>query len=141
MLMVPFVVSLIVIPVIAVELTVILVAPVMLGDLVEVAVMVVDPTACAVANPPVVMEAMSVLEEVQVTVTLVVLPSSFTPEAVNCCVLPTTTLGLLGLTVIEVSTGLVKNPWHEGKNSTRGITATRRHGRKRLNNMRFLVYT
>ncbi len=140
-LMVPLVVSLIAIAVIAVEVTVIVVVPLMLGDLVEVAVMVVDPTAFAVANPLALIVAMSVLEDVQLAVTVAVLPSSFTPVAVNCCVLPTTTLGLLGLTLIEVSTGLVKNPWHESKNSTTGITATMHHGRKRLNNMQFLVYT
>jgi hypothetical protein len=95
------------------ELTVSVVLPVA-EEVVEVAVIVLVPCATAVASPVPVIVATDVVPDDHVTDTFVaVLPSLFTPLAVNCCVWPTVSVGLAGLTVIELSVGLTKNLPHE----------------------------
>jgi hypothetical protein len=91
--------------------TVMVVVPVIEELLVSVAVMVDVPAPAAVASPLLaLMVATVVLEDDQVADTLLaVVPSLFTPVAVNCWVVPTTTLGLAGLMLIEVRVGLTKN--------------------------------
>jgi hypothetical protein len=98
------------------------------------AVMVLLPTATAVAKPPAVMVAVLVEEDAQVGEMLVVLPSSFTPAAVNCCVSPIAMLVLAGETLIDVSFGSWKKPWHE--TSTRRSTATTGAKRRCRQNMK-----
>src|SRR5512142_438018 len=82
--------------------TVIEVVPVSEADC---AVMVVLPAATAVARPLALTVATLVEEDAHVAVTFVVLPSSFTPTAVNCCVSPMAIVGLEGDTLIDVSFG------------------------------------
>jgi len=78
----------------------------------DVAVMVEVPAATPVSNPLVLIVALAVLELLQVTLLRVlVLPSSLTPEADICWVLPTAMLGDAGVTVIDCRTGSVKKPW------------------------------
>lgn len=117
LLMVPLVVSVTVMDLRAEVVTVMVVDPEIDGVLMEVAVMVALPALTAVARPPALMVAMVASEDDQVALTLAVLPSSLTPLAVNCCVLPTAMVGVLGVTVIEVSTGPVKKPRHEGSSA------------------------
>jgi len=71
----------------------------------DVACIVVVPTASAVANPEALIEATVVFEELQPTepVTSCDDPSTTVAFAVNCWVLPTTTVGLLGATAIELT--------------------------------------
>ena len=75
----------------------------------RVAVMVADATAPPVANPPAVMLAVLLFDELQVTelVRLLVLPSVYVPVAVNCCVVPSAIDGLTGVTAIETSAAAV----------------------------------
>lgn len=69
--------------------------------------MVLDPAATPVATPAALMVATPVLEDVQVTVAvmLLVLPSLYVPVAVNCCVAPAAMLGDAGVTAMELSVG------------------------------------
>src|SRR5579864_2575391 len=69
------------------------------------AVIEVFPTARPVATPAVVMVAAAVFEEFHVALVRVcVLLSLYVPVAVNCCVEPTFTVGLLlGVTAIDTS--------------------------------------
>ncbi len=85
--MLPLVLSVTVMEFRAEFVTVTVVVPVMEELLVAVAVMVAVPALIAFARPLASIVAMVVSEEVQVTFTLeLVLPSSFVPVAVNCCV-------------------------------------------------------
>ena len=70
----------------------------------EVARMVTEPVALAVARPLLLMVALDVLDELQVTWAVIsrVVPSEYVPAAANCWVAPTALLGLAGVTVIEV---------------------------------------
>lgn len=81
--------------------TVRVVDPAMLPD---VAVIVVDPAATAAANP-LLMVATPVLDELQVTeaVKSCVVLSENVPVAVNCCVVPLATEGLVGVTAMDTS--------------------------------------
>jgi hypothetical protein len=74
----------------------------------EVAVRVVDPAATPVASPLVVMVAAAGFDELQVAelVRLPVVPFEYVPVAVNCCMPPTGTDGLEGVTVIETKVGV-----------------------------------
>src|SRR5947209_6081776 len=76
----------------------------------EVAVMVVEPAVKVFTKPELSIFAIWVFELAQVRLgkLLVVLPSSLLPTAVNCCVLPFTTAGLCGSTVMEVSLEFTK---------------------------------
>src|SRR5215469_8688408 len=67
----------------------------------------VEPAATPVARPVLVMVATLGTTELHVTrlVMFCVLLSLQVPEAVNCCVLPTTTKALAGETAIDTSTG------------------------------------
>jgi len=69
----------------------------------EVAVMVVVPTAIAVARPLAVTVAVDVLDEVQATweVTSEVVPSENVAVAANCWVAPILMLGLAGVMAME----------------------------------------
>jgi hypothetical protein len=69
----------------------------------EVAEMVVLPDATAVASPLPLTVATDVLDEFQVTRVAItwVVPSEYVPEAVNCSVFPTGTLGFAGVMDIE----------------------------------------
>src|SRR5262245_50740724 len=69
------------------------------------AVMVVPPASPAVPTPAALIVATAVFDDVQVTwlVRSRVPASEYTPVAVNCCVLPTVIVGLLGVTWIVVS--------------------------------------
>ena len=69
----------------------------------EAAMMVAVPAATAVASPLLSMVATEVLDEVQVTSVVIswVVPSEYVPEAVNCLVFPSGTLGLAGVRDIE----------------------------------------
>jgi hypothetical protein len=69
----------------------------------EVAVMVAMPPATAVARPLLLTVATSVLDELQVTCTVVswLVPSEYAPEAANCWVDPTCIFGLAGVTDME----------------------------------------
>ena len=69
----------------------------------EVAVMVAVPAATAVARPLLLTVATDVLDELQVTCVVIswLVPSEYVPEAVNCLVFPTGTLGLAGVTDME----------------------------------------
>src|SRR6516165_3081388 len=71
----------------------------------NVAEMVVVPAAAAVANPVELIVAAAVFEDAHVTwlVRSRVLVSEYVPVAVYCCVPPTVTVGLAGVTAIEVS--------------------------------------
>jgi hypothetical protein len=74
---------------------------------VDVADIVVVPAATAVASPVVAsIVATLVFDEDQVTVTVVVVLLDITPEAENCCVVPTVTVGAVdGVTVIDARVG------------------------------------
>jgi hypothetical protein len=77
----------------------------------EVAVMVAVPAATPVRSPELLTVAVESLELDHVTLLIVaVLPSSLTPVADNCVVALTATLGEDGVMLMEVRTGLVKNP-------------------------------
>ena len=71
----------------------------------EVAVIVVLPTAMAIAAPETLMVATAVLDDSQfaVAVRFFVVPSLYIPVAVNCWVVPKPMDGLEGVAVIEVS--------------------------------------
>ncbi len=70
----------------------------------EVAVIVVAPAATADARPEPLMVAMFVADDDQLAVVRVALwPSLYVPVAVNCCVAPWVTDGLLGDTDNEVN--------------------------------------
>jgi hypothetical protein len=85
----------------------------------EVAVIVVEPVATAVAKPLELMVATDGVEDVQVAFKVPpLLPSLLTPVAVNCWVMPTTRLGFLGVTRIEVIVGVVKNAWQAASESS-----------------------
>ena len=75
----------------------------------DVALMVLVPTATAVAIPPAAMVAVAVVPEAQVTeaVRFCVLLSLYVPVAVNCCVRPLAIDGLVGITVIDCSVAAV----------------------------------
>jgi hypothetical protein len=62
--------------------------------------MVAGPPATAVARPLLLTVATSVLDELQVTCAVVswLIPSEYSPKAVNCWVNPTWILGLTGVT-------------------------------------------
>src|ERR1035437_3921607 len=77
----------------------------------EAALIVVVPTAAAVANPEVFTVAAGALDEDQVTVLVrfFVLPSLKVPVALNCCVCPTVTDGYAGVTWIETKLGPIVN--------------------------------
>ena len=64
------------------------------------AVMVAVPAATPVARPLLLIVATSVFDELQITCVLIswLVPSEYMPEAANCLVFPTGTLGLLGVT-------------------------------------------
>jgi hypothetical protein len=80
--------------------TVMVVFPAILPDA---AVMVAIPATTAVASPVLLTVVTEVFEEAQVTCLVIswVVPSEYLPEAVNCLVLPSGTLGLAGVTDIE----------------------------------------
>ncbi len=63
----------------------------------RVALIEVVPTATVVANPPVVIVAIFVRDEAQVTVLVItlVVPSEYAPVAVNCCVFEASTAAFL----------------------------------------------
>jgi hypothetical protein len=69
----------------------------------EVTLMVAVPGAMAVARPVLSTVATVVFEEVQVTCVVIswLVPSVYGPEAANCWVTPTGTLGLTGVTDME----------------------------------------
>ena len=71
----------------------------------EVAVIVLVPTATAVAKPTAVIVAVAVVPELQVTwlVRFCVLLSEYVPVAVNCCVNPFATDGFAGVTAIDTN--------------------------------------
>ncbi len=72
----------------------------------SVAEMVVVPTATAVARPvvaPIVAAATFVDAHATCVVTFCVEPSEYVPVAMNCCVSPAATLGLAGVTAMELS--------------------------------------
>ena len=75
----------------------------------EVAVMVEEPAPRPVATPTALMVATARFDEVQVTEALrfAVVPSVKVPVAVNGSVVPSTMLGLAGVTAIEVTTAAV----------------------------------
>ena len=74
-----------------------------------VAVMNDDPAAALVARPLAVIVATEVVPEVQMTedVMSCVVPSEYAPVALNGSVIPTATLGLAGVTVIDSSVAVV----------------------------------
>jgi len=88
------------------ELTVRVVLPEILP---EVAVMIVVPAATAVARPLLLTLATDVLDEPQVTWEVIswLVPSEYVPEAANCWVFPAGTLGLAGVTDMEVRIAVV----------------------------------
>src|SRR5580658_5307524 len=65
---------------------------------------VLVPAATPVANPPLVIVAVTVLDEVHVAseVRFCVLPLLYVPVAVNCCVPPTAIEAVAGVTAMEV---------------------------------------
>ena len=69
----------------------------------SVALIVLVPTATAVANPPVVMVAFAVVPDAHVTevVRFCVLLSLYVPVAVKCCVRPLVIVGFAGVTAID----------------------------------------
>src|SRR5262249_55481392 len=69
-----------------------------------VAEIVAVPGASAVARPEELITVTFGADDAHATwlVTSFVLPSEYVPMAVNCCVLPTVTVGFAGVTVIEV---------------------------------------
>ena len=69
----------------------------------EVAVMLAEPVATAVARPLLLTVATEVLDELQVACVVMswLVPSENVPEAANCWVLPTAMLGLAGVTEME----------------------------------------
>ncbi len=78
----------------------------------EVAVMVAEPAAMAVARPLLFTVAADVLDEVQVTWLVIswLVPSEYVPEAANCLVFPAGMLGLPGVMDMEdrVAEGTVR---------------------------------
>jgi len=71
----------------------------------EAAVMVVLPAATPVARPLLLIVATDALDELQVTWVVIswLVPSENAPEAANCLVAPSGTLGLAGVTEMETS--------------------------------------
>lgn len=71
----------------------------------EVAVMVAVPAATGVARPLLLTVATDMLEEAQVTWVVIswLVPSEYVPEAANCLVTPTSTLGLTGVTDMVIT--------------------------------------
>ena len=69
----------------------------------DVAVMIAEPAAIAVAKPLPLTVATDVFEEFQVTCVVIswLVPSEYVPEAANCLVFPAGMLGLAGVTAIE----------------------------------------
>ena len=69
----------------------------------EVALMVTFPAALAVARPLLLIVALVVLDELQVTCVVIgwVVPSEYVPVAMNCWMVPTTLLAVAGVTAIE----------------------------------------
>jgi len=88
-----------------IEVRLITVKVIMPVEIPELAWIVVAPAASAVANPEALIVATVVSEELQVTepVTSWEDPSASVAFAVNCCVFPATTVGLLGATAIELT--------------------------------------
>src|SRR5579864_399605 len=77
----------------------------------SVAVMVAVPAFTPLARPPVEMVATVVSELLQTRLCKEpVVPSLFTPVAVNCWVAPTATEPVAGVTLMEDKVGLTKNP-------------------------------
>jgi hypothetical protein len=72
-----------------------------------VAVIVTFPAACPVAKPELLIVAINGFDEFHTTSELIfcVAPPRYVPVAVNCCVPPAATDGLLGLTEIDVRGG------------------------------------
>jgi hypothetical protein len=72
----------------------------------EVAWIVALPALTPVANPPLVIVATAVIEEVHVTelVRFAVLPPAKTPVAVNCCAVPLAMEAFAGVTTIDTKT-------------------------------------
>jgi hypothetical protein len=70
----------------------------------DVAVIVVEPAATPVANPPLLMVATPVFDEFHATdaVRSCVLLFEYVPVAINCCVLPVAIVGFTGVTAMEV---------------------------------------
>jgi hypothetical protein len=87
----------------AAAVTVSVVAPLTEPD---VAVIVEDPIASVEARPDASIVATTTFDDVQATepVMLAVLPSEYVPVAVNCSASPLATLGLAGVTAIDVTT-------------------------------------
>ena len=73
----------------------------------EVAWIVVMPSAVLVASPALSIEAIAGDEELQVTPLTGLIPSVKVPVAVNCCFRPRTIDGLSGVTAIDTSVGAV----------------------------------
>ena len=73
----------------------------------ELAVIVVTPGATPVTSPPELMLAIFGTVELHITepVTILLLPSSKVPMAVNCIVLPTASEAFTGVTVIDTRVG------------------------------------
>ena len=69
----------------------------------SVAVIVADPAATPFTKPAASTVALAILEELQVTKSVMsqVLASEFVPVAINCCVVFTGTLGFAGVTAID----------------------------------------
>src|SRR5262249_59794306 len=82
----------------------------------ETAVMVVEPTAAAVARPALLMVATAVADELQLTnvVRFCVLPSLYLPVALHCCMVPATIEGLAGVTASEGNVGGVTGTAADG---------------------------
>lgn len=75
----------------------------------NVAVILLVPAACVVANPPDTMVATDVLEELHITELVMsnVELSEYVPVAVYCCVKPAAILAVVGVTVIELNVAAV----------------------------------
>jgi hypothetical protein len=71
----------------------------------EVAVIVVEPTATALARPLLFTVATDALDELQVTCVVIswVVPSEYVPEAASCWLTPAAMLGLTGVIAMEIS--------------------------------------
>jgi hypothetical protein len=80
----------------------------------NVALIVADPEATPVTSPVELTVAVVASDDDQLAefVTLSVLPLSYVPVAVICCVLPMATEGVEGATVTVVRVGPIKNPLH-----------------------------
>jgi hypothetical protein len=76
----------------------------------KVALIVAEPAAMPVTRPVELTVAMLVSDDDHETesVTVLVAPSSYVPVAIICCVLPTATVGVEGVTVTVVREGGIK---------------------------------